>query len=94
MVLPRVIFFLKYIDDQNFHLECLDTLPKIEVFRKMGIKIIGLLNVNESAENFMRISEQATLRQKFVNSVFKIIDDVQLDGVYLTWYWPGCPRVQ
>lgn len=69
-------------------------MPKIEAFRKLGIKIIGLLTVNESAENFMRISEKAPLREKFAKSVLGVIDEAQLDGVYLMWLWPGCPRVQ
>lgn len=59
----------------------------------MGIKILGEVEIYESAENIMRISAKAALRDKFAASVMDIMEQLQLDGMYFNWQWPGCPRV-
>jgi GH18 family chitinase len=59
----------------------------------MGIKIIGQIRIWDTAENVMRISETADLRAKFAASVMDVMDQLQLDGIFFQWMWPGCPRV-
>jgi GH18 family chitinase len=59
----------------------------------MGIKIIGSYGVWETAENVMRISGTADLRTKFSASVMDVMEQLQLDGLYFQWIYPGCPRV-
>jgi GH18 family chitinase len=59
----------------------------------MGIKIIGQILIWETAENVMRISETAASRAKFATSVMVVMEQLQLDGMYFQWMWPGCPRV-
>lgn len=62
--------------------------------RKMGIKVLAQITVWESAENVQRISETAALRDKFAASVMDIMEQLQLDGLYFYWMWPGCPKVE
>lgn len=59
----------------------------------MGIKIIGQITMFDSAENVMRISETSALRAKFAASVVEVMEKLQLDGLFLQWIWPGCPKV-
>jgi GH18 family chitinase len=59
----------------------------------LGIKIIGQIVIWDTAENIMRISEAAALRAKFASSVMDVMEQLQLDGIYFQWMWPGCPRV-
>jgi hypothetical protein len=33
------------------------------------------------------------LRAKFAYSVMVVMEQLQLDGIYFQWMWPGCPRV-
>jgi len=72
------------------HIDLLRQAPKL---RKLGIKIIGQIVIWETAENIMRISETAALRAKFASSVMVVMEQLQLDGIYFQWMWPGCPRV-
>jgi GH18 family chitinase len=70
-----------------------DILKQAPKLRKLGIKIIGKIALWETAENIMRISETADLRAKFAASVMDVMEQLQLDGFYFQWMWPGCPRV-
>lgn len=71
--------------------ELLRHAPKL---RKMGVKILGRIGSGETANNFMRISESATLRVKYAASIIDVMEQLQLDGLYLQWMYPGCPIVR
>lgn len=61
--------------------------------RKVGGKIIGTFSLWETAENLMRISSSPNLREKFSASILDVVEQLQLDGLFLKWMWPGCPMV-
>jgi hypothetical protein len=78
----------------NFYMQShLETLRNASKLRKIGIKVIGHLSANETAENVMRISGNAALRTKFSASIIDVMEKLQLDGLYFQWLVPGCPRV-
>jgi hypothetical protein len=41
-----------------------------------------------------RISEKADLREKLAASIMDVMEQLQLDGLYLQWLWPACPAVK
>jgi hypothetical protein len=62
--------------------------------RRAGVKVIGRFYLWETAANMMRISEKADLRAKLSASIMAVIEQLQLDGLFLQWMWPGCPGVK
>jgi hypothetical protein len=42
----------------------------------------------------MRISEKSDLREKMAGSILVVMEKLQLDGLFLQWFWPGCPEVK
>jgi GH18 family chitinase len=61
--------------------------------RKAGVKVIGSLMLWDTAANMMRISASPELREKLAASIMDVMEQLQLDGLFLQWMWPGCPKV-
>jgi hypothetical protein len=55
--------------------------------------VIGGISVLKASENMMRISAKADLREKLAASIMNLMEQLQLDGLFLEWMWPGCPMV-
>jgi hypothetical protein len=68
-------------------------MARAHILRKAGVKILGYFVLWDTAANLMRISESADLRAKFSASILDVVEQLQLDGLYLRWMWPGCPEV-
>jgi GH18 family chitinase len=64
-----------------------------KILRKAGVKLIGRFELWDTSDNFMRISASARLRIKMAASIMSVMEQLQLDGLYLQWMWPGCPEV-
>jgi GH18 family chitinase len=62
--------------------------------RKAGVKVIGRIQFWNTSANLMRISEKADLRAKLAASIMVVMEQLKLDGLFLQWYWPGCPEVK
>jgi hypothetical protein len=62
--------------------------------RKAGVKVFASFLLIETAANLMRISEKADLRKKLAASIMAVMEQLQLDGLFLQWHWPGCPTVK
>jgi len=69
-------------------------LQNASSFRKAGVKVIGNIVVWEQSVNMMRISASPELREKLAASIMAVIEQLQLDGLFLQWMWPGCPEVE
>jgi GH18 family chitinase len=65
-----------------------------KILRKAGVKVIGKFGLWETSENLMRISATAELRTKMAASIMAVMEQLQLDGLFLKWMWPGCPAVK
>jgi GH18 family chitinase len=61
--------------------------------RKAGVKVIGHFFLWDTALNMMRISASPELRDKLAASIMDVMEQLQLDGLFLNWQWPGCPKV-
>jgi hypothetical protein len=62
--------------------------------RKAGVEVIANFRLVETAANLLRISEKAELRNKLAASIMAVMEELQLDGLFLQWIWPGCPMVK
>jgi GH18 family chitinase len=62
--------------------------------RKAGVKVIGIFALWKTSANMMRISASADLREKLAASIMAVMEQLQLDGLFLQWMWPGCPEVK
>jgi GH18 family chitinase len=62
--------------------------------RKAGVTVIGRFDIWTASANLMRISEKADLRAKLAASIMVVMEQLKLDGLFLQWYWPGCPEVK
>ena len=71
----------------------LENMQYVKRLRKVGVKIVGKFALWSTAANFARISESADLRNKMAESSMAVMAQLQLDGLYLLWMWPGCPWV-
>jgi GH18 family chitinase len=40
--------------------------------------------------DLMKITNNAALRTKFVQSVLSIVDSLEMDGLLFSWKWPQC----
>lgn len=65
----------------------------MQLARKFGIKVIGLLHILSSGEQLLRAIKDEKKIQAFSKSAIKIFDELKLDGMFLYWQWPGCPTV-
>jgi hypothetical protein len=71
-----------------------ETLKNAKKLQKAGVKVIGTIKISSSAANLMRISEKSDLREKMAGSIMVVMEELQLDGFFLQWCWPGCPKVK
>jgi hypothetical protein len=62
--------------------------------RKAKVKVVGVFPLWDTSANLMRISASADLREKMSASIMVVMEQLQLEGLYLQWMWPGCPRVK
>jgi GH18 family chitinase len=69
-------------------------MKRAETLRKAGVKVIASFVLIDTAANLMRISEKADSREKFAASIMDVMEELQLDGLFLHWHWPGCPAVK
>jgi GH18 family chitinase len=69
-------------------------LNNVSALRKAGVKVVGNLWLWDTSTNLMRISEKAELRAKFSASIMAVMEQLQLDGFFLQWLWPGCAEVK
>lgn len=66
-------------------------MQNADTLRKAGVKLIANFVLWSTSENMMRISASADLRTKMAASILNVIEQLRMDGLYLTWMWPGCP---
>jgi GH18 family chitinase len=76
----------------NFKIPAL--MENADRLRKAGVKVIGSFMLWDTAGNMMRISASADLREKLAASIMAVMEQLQLDGLFLQWMWPGCPKVK
>jgi hypothetical protein len=69
-------------------------MQNANTLRKAGVKVIGQFFVWQTSENMMRISSSPDLRTKMSASIMAVMEQLQLDGLFLQWMWPGCPEVK
>jgi hypothetical protein len=72
----------------------LDMMQTANTLRKAGVKVIGKFVLWDTSANLNRISEKAELRTKMAASIMAVIEQLQLDGLFLQWMWPACPMVK
>jgi GH18 family chitinase len=65
-----------------------------DVLQEAGVKVIGGFRLWETSENLNRISAKADLREKFAARIMAVMEELQLDGLFLQWMWPACPMVK
>jgi hypothetical protein len=75
----------------NFNIKAL--MESAGRLRKAGVKVIGNFALWDTALNMMRISASPELREKLAASIMDVMEELQLDGLFLQWMWPGCPKV-
>jgi GH18 family chitinase len=68
-------------------------LKNANTLRKAGVKAIGNFALWSTSANLMRISASPALREKLAASIMAVMEQLQLDGLFLQWMWPGCPEV-
>jgi hypothetical protein len=71
-----------------------EILKDAKRLQKAGVKVITRFAISSTGANFMRISEKADLREKMAESILAVMEQLQLDGLFLQWMWPGCPDVK
>jgi hypothetical protein len=63
--------------------------------RRVGVKVIGKFALlDKSSAALTRISATADLRTKLAESIMAVMSQLQLDGLFLHWMWPGCTVVK
>jgi len=65
-----------------------------DILQEAGIKVIGGFRLWETSENLNRISAKADLREKLTTRIMALMEELQLDGLFLQWMWPACPTVK
>jgi GH18 family chitinase len=86
-------FILKFTILVQILCNSIDIMNHANNLRKAGVKVVGKLALWYTSSNLMRISATADLRTKLAESIMAIMEQLQLDGLYLEWMWPGCPEV-
>jgi len=65
-----------------------------DTLQEAGVKVIGSFRLWETSENLNRISAKADLREKLTTRIMALMEELQLDGLFLQWMWPACPTVK
>jgi len=69
----------------------------MEHARLIGIKNILHLGSWEddimSRESFTKVSKDRNSLMKFANNLKEAMLFYKMDGVYISWFWPGCNSV-
>jgi GH18 family chitinase len=69
-------------------------MQNASTLRKAGVKVIGTFVLWDTSKNLVRISASSDLREKMAASIMAVLEQLQLDGLYLKWMWPGVPGVK
>lgn len=59
----------------------------------MNIKIVATLSFGEAAATAVTKIAPET-RRELVDGVMEKVGELELDGIYLRWIWPDCPKVK
>jgi hypothetical protein len=59
----------------------------------MGIKVLAELFYLAKEPDLMKITNNAALRDKFIQSILSIVESLELDGFLFAWKWPQCVLV-
>jgi hypothetical protein len=60
----------------------------------MDIKVIARLFINSPGDQFMKLFKNDSTRNEFVKTVTDAVEQLQLEGLYFFWVWPGCSPVK